>query len=268
MQKSSQWMTLWAEHALVLAERENELHEKWSATLDVWAAPGFEDDEGVLSLAIDEYFWYPELMRHNMTIVTPALTWFSWELHESMQDLTLDVDFLQRNIKHGHPATWLTARAAVAVAEHLGHSERGEFFARKFKNEAQPSVTEGLKPFVRTNIGWADPPSPPSSPNPPSWPAELEGCSEAPAIKAATILGANTYCKAQHPPCEKFAYRSTQESQTSFVLCHEGGTAKSWDQLRSGGCIAGTRYLCVPPSPPPLPPIPPHPPFPPPLAPP
>ena len=53
MRKSSQWMTLWADHAMALVADEEKLQASWEGVLTAWYV-------GQKGFAIDEYLWYPE----------------------------------------------------------------------------------------------------------------------------------------------------------------------------------------------------------------
>ena len=172
MDYSSQWVTLWVEHAeaLAAADEHGEMHAKWQPLYEqsnnhygLWAANRINWG------SFDEYVWVTELTQRGFEIDRHGLT-HTWWCED--QGATCD----HADAGDGSPAAYLDS-VAVQDACRIGRA-RGYFFTRKVGNgEAGVTarVLEGLasSSCLGVSIAGSDPVTLQSTSIPPAPPPSL-----------------------------------------------------------------------------------------------
>ena len=131
--ETSQWMTLWMEHAAALAADEDVMQAKWWPH---WNADGHILDLGFRS-APDEVVLASELVNRGFHVSTGGMTkvaWCTWEQTQLYGCARVD------NFDESSPSAYTTYESALAFCKRSRHE--GFFFARKFGDGSSASSSQ------------------------------------------------------------------------------------------------------------------------------
>jgi hypothetical protein len=130
MAETSQWMTLWMEHAAALAEDEDAMQAKW---MPHWSSNGAINDFGFHS-APDEIILASELENRGFRVTSGGMTFVSWcsgDWHSCTRVDTYDTS---------SPSAYIRLKPAISFCRRA--RKAGFFFARKFGDGSPSSSKE------------------------------------------------------------------------------------------------------------------------------
>jgi len=278
--RTSQWITLWMDHAVALARDESMLRTKWeSKQLHNRVQIGGYAIWG----AIDEMMWLTEMVQRGFPLHRHgSLTFLYWCEQGRLWDGSScgHVD----NSADSSPAAYMDYNSVHRAC--LKARQDGLYFMRKVGDGSRASSAEALSALAEC-AGWPalppsappEPPAPPMPPVPPPVPLP-PGWVTCPAryhrqVPQGDIAGkglANSYSSATRtiedcaqkcnyvPACRSFTFELDAKDESGLHRCfyYAGGVPTSvYRPGRLGQIFCGQRSAASPPHMPPPPPSPP-----------